>query len=119
DVTRGVAFLHASKVLHGDLKSPNILIFDNMRAKLTDFGLAKVTSAASTCATAAGAASPKGTWAWMAPEIGAGARHTAAADVFSGAMVMFELLSGRVPFHACANPVQVALAVARGERPPV
>lgn len=64
DIASGMCFLHRRRILHRDLKSQNVLVFDQDRLKLCDFGLAKVTGG-SVASTGVG----RGTVAWMAPEV--------------------------------------------------
>ena len=86
DISDGMQFLHDQEVFHRDLKSHNVLITDDHRAVLTDFGLSK------TATTISGMTNTKssfggGTLAWTAPEIFASKRgasqYTVKSDVYS------------------------------------
>jgi serine/threonine protein kinase len=86
DIAEGMAYLHDQDVFHRDLKSHNVLITDDCRAVLTDFGLSK------TATTISGMTNTKssfggGTLAWTAPEIFASKRgmsqYTVKSDVYS------------------------------------
>ena len=105
DMTIGLHHLHERSVLHRDLKSLNVLLDMNGRAKLADFGLSTLkTSSAST--TAGGF---KGTVLWSAPELfKRGAKATTAADIYSLAMVLWELASRQIPFADAATPAIAA-----------
>lgn len=93
DVASAVAYLHAEKVIHRDLKSANVLLSgDRCRAKVADFGLAKFSVHAEAAQTVAG------TRYWMAPEVLTG-KYTHAADVYSYGLVLYELVARRVPFQ--------------------
>lgn len=87
---------HDNGVLHRDIKPEN-LMFDGVGSlKVTDFGIARVVNGASTRATAAG--SVLGTPAYMAPEQAEGHEVGPAVDVYAAATMLYEMLSGRLPF---------------------
>ena len=112
DIARGVRFLHASEpqVIHGDLKSANILIDSKFRAKVADFGLSSRKKKGGT-----------GTPFWMAPELlRREGGNTTATDVYSFGMVLYEVYSRRDPYHG-EDPTEVLRLVADKEvrkRPP-
>lgn len=78
DIATGMSFLHSEGILHRDLKSANVLMFDNGRLKLCDFGLSKIKAESST-RSKGGAA---GTAQWMAPEVMRGSPTDEQADVY-------------------------------------
>ena len=87
---------HDGGVLHRDIKPEN-LMFDGAGAmKVTDFGIARVVNGASTKATVAGTV--LGTPAYMAPEQAEGKDVAAPVDVYATATMLYEMLSGRLPF---------------------
>jgi len=127
DIARGMLYLHSSRppLLHRDLKASNILIDTAVssgvlcsRAIICDFGLSRLETMP-TQREASEQASLVGTVATMAPEVISGDRYTAAADVYSFGIVIWELFSGLLPFSGM-NPAQVMFSVtARDMRPPI
>lgn len=93
-VARALAHAHRHGIIHRDVKSANVLLNDEGDVKLTDFGLAQVAG------TVQGAFETAGTVAYMAPEHAQGGAIDALSDQFSFGVVVFELVTGRTPFHA-------------------
>lgn len=97
DIGCGVSYLHNYQVVHGDLKSVNVLLDKDFNCKISDFGLSKIklNSSASTIGPAQG-----GTTRWMAPELfEEKAKNTQASDMYSYGMVLWELGARKIPFH--------------------
>lgn len=113
-VATGLAAAHEAGVLHRDIKPENILISDEGRVKLTDFGLARAADDIGPGFTGVGALA--GTAAYLSPEYVEGKPSTARSDIYSLGLVGFELLTGAPPFIG-ENPVQLALAHSRGQVP--
>jgi serine/threonine-protein kinase len=88
---------HERGVLHRDIKPENLMFDGAGSMKVTDFGIARVVNGASTRATAAG--SVLGTPAYMAPEQAEGGDIGPAVDVYAAATMLYEMLSGRLPFE--------------------
>lgn len=106
-VARGMAYLHSrsSPILHMDLKSPNILVDERWRVKITDFGLSRVRKR--TYITSAGG---EGTPEWMAPEVLRNEPFDEKADVYSYGVVLWETCTGLLPWEDL-RPMQVVGAV--------
>ncbi len=98
-------FAHANGVIHRDIKPENILLTDRGEVKVGDFGIAR--ALAGTSLTTAGTV--LGTAAYASPEQVSGQVVTAESDIYSAGIVLYEMLTGRVPF-AGENSVAVAMA---------
>lgn len=94
EVATALAIAHRKGVIHGDVKPANILITDDDRVKLTDFGMARLASRDSKDTPLLG--SP----AYWCPEQIVGKPQDARSDIFSLGVVLYELVTGRRPFDA-------------------
>lgn len=100
-VVEGLGAAHAAGFIHRDVKPENVLIADDGRIKIGDFGLARaVTSSTSTGALI-------GTVAYISPELVLGKPADARSDVYSVGIMLYEMLTGRQPFEGDV-PIQVA-----------
>ncbi|KAH8067387.1 protein kinase [Aureococcus anophagefferens] len=120
DVALGMAYLYTMGVEHRDLKTLNVLLDGKGRCKVTDFGLSKSDelNTASTMATQAGGGI-KGTPAYMAPELLESNTFTEKTDVYAFALVIWEVLTGDIPW-AGLNQIQIAMQIlAKAARPQV
>ncbi|MCI0746715.1 MAG: protein kinase [Verrucomicrobia subdivision 3 bacterium] len=113
-VARAVDYAHQHGVLHRDLKPSNVILDGRGEPHLTDFGVAKVIGHEGSSLTASGAI--MGTPSYMAPEQAAGQskRITIAADIYSLGAILYEMLTGHVPFRA-ETPVQTLKQVIEEE----
>ena len=102
EILAGLGAIHAAGIIHRDVKSQNVLISRSGIAKLTDFGIAR--GSVDSGLTDTGMA--LGTAAYMAPEQATGAPLTPAADIYAAGVILFEMLTARLPFPG-DNPVQV------------
>ncbi len=98
NVARGLVYMHgcSPRVIHFDLKSPNILLSSEGVAKIADVGLSRVLSQTHL-------SNPRfvGTFAWAAPELLTGTRCSELVDVYSMGVVMWELITGEQPERGC------------------
>lgn len=102
-VLSALAHAHERDILHRDVKPENVLFNAAGVPKLADFGIAKVLGDASSTRTATGVI--MGTPAYMAPEQGLGRQVTAATDVYAVGVMLYELLSGDLPFPSTGEPL--------------
>ncbi|WP_395694726.1 Stk1 family PASTA domain-containing Ser/Thr kinase [Nocardioides sp.] len=104
-VLSALAAAHRAGLVHRDVKPENVLIADDGRIKVADFGLARAVSA-DTQHTATGGVLI-GTVSYLAPELVVDGRADARADVYAAGVVLFEMLTGTKP-HEGETPIQVA-----------
>src|SRR5581483_10612564 len=97
EVAAGLAHAHDRGVVHRDLKPANVLFDEEGRAKLADFGIARMAAGGGTL-TEAGTV--MGTAAYISPEQAAGLGTTAASDVYSFGVLLFRMLTARLPFES-------------------
>jgi serine/threonine-protein kinase len=97
DVAADLAHAHARDVVHRDLKPSNVLFDEEGRAKLADFGIARMAAGEGTLT---GAGTVLGTAAYISPEQAAGMPATAASDVYSFGVLLFRMLTGELPFRS-------------------
>ncbi len=96
EVGRGLATAHASRLIHRDVKPQNVLIDAEGRAKITDFGIALSLEAHGLTATGR----VLGTTDYVAPEQAMGQEIDERTDVYSLGILLYEMLTGEVPFQA-------------------
>ena len=96
EVAAGLAHAHENDVVHRDLKPANIVFDGEGRAKISDFGIARVTGAD----TLTEAGTLIGTAAYMSPEQASGEPVTPASDVYSFGVILYRMLAGRLPFES-------------------
>jgi serine/threonine protein kinase len=111
---RALGAAHTQGIVHRDVKPGNLLITPENRVKVTDFGIARAINSADI--TEVGQVI--GTARYMSPEQARGEEATPASDVYSLAIVAYEMLSGHTPF-AGDSPVAIALAHVQTTPPPL
>ncbi|XP_078601587.1 uncharacterized protein LOC144876309 [Branchiostoma floridae x Branchiostoma japonicum] len=118
DTALGMNYLHNRKpaVLHLDLKSMNVLLDSQLRAKIADFGFSKLRHDADVKASQSGHL--RGTPAWMAPELINQGNITTKVDVYSFGMILWEMLTRKHPYLGLSM-FQVMECVRLNQRPDI
>ncbi|CAJ1406070.1 unnamed protein product [Effrenium voratum] len=125
-IARALAFLHNFPVVHRDLKPLNLLLTKTLDVKVTDFGISKImafrpeegpmnmkraNSSLSTMTLGVG------TYTYMAPEVVRTHNYTEKVDIYSFALIMFYLSSGKRPFYTFAHPSDILDRFVAGAEP--
>lgn len=113
-LTSAVACAHESYIIHRDIKPQNVLILDDGRVKITDFGIAMALNSNELTQTN----SVMGSVHYLPPEQANGASASVKSDIYSLGILMFELLTGKLPFKG-ENAVEIAIKQMRDPIPSV
>mmetsp|Transcript_14559 Transcript_14559/g.49305 ORF Transcript_14559/g.49305 Transcript_14559/m.49305 type:complete len:188 (-) Transcript_14559:36-599(-) len=116
-LAQGMEYLHSQTpiIIHRDLKSLNVLVSQDWRAKVTDFGLSRAyTESANGKLTMA-----TGSYHWMAVEVISGTSYTEKADVYSFGIILWETLTRRTPYDGMQAVQVISAVVSRNERPAI
>ena len=113
-IAAALSFAHKNHIIHRDVKPHNIMITPNGTAKITDFGIAKAVNAATIVDNTDGII---GSVHYFSPEQARGGYVDEKSDIYSLGIVMYEMLTGQVPFDG-DNPVNIALMHINGEMIP-
>ncbi len=103
-ITDGMSLAHDAYIIHRDIKPQNIMILENGLVKITDFGIAMAMNATQLTQTN----SVMGSVHYIPPEQASGKGSSLQSDIYSMGIVMYELLTGKLPFRG-DNAVEIAL----------
>jgi beta-lactam-binding protein with PASTA domain/predicted Ser/Thr protein kinase len=109
-ILQAAAFAHRNSVVHRDFKPHNVIVDDQGNAKVTDFGIARAGASEMT-----ETGSIMGTAQYLSPEQAQGQEVTARSDIYSIGIMLYELLTGRLPFNGDSA---VAIALKHMSEPP-
>ena len=113
-LTSGIACAHDSYIIHRDLKPQNVMILEDGRVKITDFGIAVALNSAELTQTN----SVMGSVHYLPPEQANGSGATVKSDIYSLGILMYELLTGKLPFKG-DNAVEIALKHMKDKLPSI
>lgn len=113
-LTSGLACAHDSYIIHRDIKPQNIMILDDGTVKITDFGIAMALNSNELTQTN----SVMGSVHYLPPEQANGSGATIKSDIYSLGILMFELLTGKLPFKG-ENAVEIAIKQMKEQIPSV
>ena len=103
-LTSAIACAHDKYIIHRDIKPQNVMILEDGKVKITDFGIAMALNSQDLTQTN----SVMGSVHYLAPEQASGGASTIKCDIYSLGILMFELLTGKVPFKG-ENAVEIAI----------
>ncbi len=114
ELAAALAHAHEHGLVHRDVKPGNVLFDDEGRAKITDFGIARMVE----LSTLTEAGTLLGTAAYISPEQARGEPATGASDVYSFGVVLYRMLTGRLPFVS-ERPLELAELHEQAQPPPI
>ena len=112
DIARGMEYIHKVGLIHRDLKPPNVLLDDNDRGIICDFGLSRMMAPVMSCEL--------GTMQWVAPELlTAGNTYNQSVDVYAFGITLWELITSENPFSGMRQMQIVNTVLRYDERPKI
>jgi len=112
---KGMAYLHNNNIIHRDLKTHNLLVDQEWKVKVSDFGLSRVIDDTYTAQTLTACGTPS----WAAPEVLKDQRYSAKADVYSFGMCLWEMCTREDPYMDLTAPQVVIFVAVKGKRPDI
>jgi tRNA A-37 threonylcarbamoyl transferase component Bud32 len=112
DAACGLDFLHQKNTIHRDMKSGNLLVADDFKIKICDFGISRHANTANTMTASLG------TVPWTAPEMLRGERYSKKVDCYSLGVCIWELTTRRIPYEGVQS-VRIITSVINGMRPQI
>ncbi len=113
-LTSGIACAHDSYIIHRDIKPQNVMILEDGRVKITDFGIAVALNSTELTQTN----SVMGSVHYLPPEQANGSGATVKSDIYSLGILMYELLTGKLPFKG-DNAVEIAIKQMKDKLPSI
>nr|XP_060631555.1 receptor-interacting serine/threonine-protein kinase 2 [Anolis sagrei ordinatus] len=119
EIALGVNYLHnmTPPLLHHDLKTQNILLDSDFHVKIADFGLSQWRKVSMSLSRSEKSMPEGGTIIYMPPEDYHCRRASVKHDIYSYAIIMWEVMSRKQPFEDVINPLQIMFSVSQGRRP--
>ncbi|KIO16082.1 hypothetical protein M407DRAFT_34284 [Tulasnella calospora MUT 4182] len=118
DTVDGLKYLHSQSVCHGDIKAANVLVNAERRAVLCDLGLARLHDENFTRLESTGAFS-KGSIRWCSPELLNDQPRSPQTDMWAWAWLVWEIMTGRLPYHESKADYAVFAKIAEARRPEI
>src|SRR6266498_3931726 len=113
-IIEGLGHIHDQKIIHRDFHSGNILYENQFDIVISDLGISK-----SSIESTNDDNEIYGIIPYMAPEILQGKEYTTASDIYSFGMIMWELMTGRMPFWDQKDDIELIIKICKGFRPPI